>query len=101
MLSPTPPTLSDGTKVADLVNVATREVQMRALSDPELYELEMEQIFGKIWIFLGHESEIPNSGDFVTRDMGSDSVLVTRDKSGEVHVPVSYTHLTLPTNREV
>lgn len=86
MLSPTPPTLSDGTKVADLVNVATREVQMRALSDPELYELEMEQIFGKIWVFLGHESEIPNSGDFVTRDMGSDSVLVTRDKSGEVHV---------------
>ena len=86
MLSPTPPTLSDGTKVVDLVNVNTREVQMRALSDPELYELEMERIFGKIWVFLGHESEIPNSGDFVTRDMGSDSVLVTRDKSGEVHV---------------
>ena len=86
MPSPTPPTLSDGTKVVDLVNVNTREVQMRALSDPELYELEMERIFGKIWVFLGHESEIPNSGDFVTRDMGSDSVLVTRDKSGEVHV---------------
>ncbi len=86
MLSPTPPTLSDGTKVVDLVNVNTREVQMRALSDPELYELEMDRIFGKTWIFLGHESEIPNSGDFVTRDMGSDSVLVTRDKSGEVHV---------------
>ncbi|MES2889212.1 MAG: aromatic ring-hydroxylating dioxygenase subunit alpha [Pseudomonadota bacterium] len=86
MLSPTHPTLSDGTKVADLVDVATRQVQMRALSDPELYELEMEQIFGKIWVFLGHESEIPNSGDFITRDMGSDSVLITRDKSGEVHV---------------
>ena len=86
MLSPTHPTLSDGTKVADLVDVATRQVQMRALSDPELYELEMEQIFGKIWVFLGHESEIPNSGDFITRDMGSDSVLITRDKAGEVHV---------------
>ncbi|WP_313296045.1 aromatic ring-hydroxylating dioxygenase subunit alpha [Diaphorobacter sp.] len=86
MLSPISPTLSDGTKVVDLVNVNTREVQMRALSDPELYEMEMERIFGKIWVFLGHESEIPNSGDFVTRDMGSDSVLVTRDKSGEVHV---------------
>ena len=86
MLSPTHPTLSDGTKVADLVDVATRQGQMRALSDPELYELEMEQIFGKIWFFLGHESEIPNSGDFITRDMGSDSVLITRDKAGEVHV---------------
>ena len=88
MLSPTPPTLSDGTKVVDLVNVNTREVQMRALSDPELYELEMERIFGRIWVFLGHESEIPASGDFMVRDMGSDSVLVTRDKAGEVHSTV-------------
>ncbi len=86
MLTPTSPTLADGTKVTDLVNTATREVQLRALSDPEIYELEMERIFGRIWVFLGHESEIPNSGDFVVRDMGSDSVLVTRDKSGEVHV---------------
>ncbi|MDI7065498.1 Rieske 2Fe-2S domain-containing protein, partial [Klebsiella pneumoniae] len=80
------PTLADGTKVADLVNVETREVQMRTLSDPELYELEMERIFGKTWLLLGHESEIPNSGDFMVRDMGSDSVLVTRDKTGEIHV---------------
>jgi phenylpropionate dioxygenase-like ring-hydroxylating dioxygenase large terminal subunit len=86
MLTPTSPTLADGTKVTDLVNTATREVQLRALSDPEIYELEMERIFGRIWVFLGHETEIPNSGDFVVRDMGSDSVLVTRDKSGEVHV---------------
>lgn len=86
MLTQTSPTLADGTKVADLVNVETREVQMRALSDPELYELEMERIFGKTWLLLGHESEIPNSGDFMVRDMGSDSVLVTRDKIGEIHV---------------
>lgn len=86
MLTPTSPTLADGTKVTDLVNTATREVQMRALSDPEIYELEMERIFGRIWVFLGHETEIPNSGDFVVRDMGSDSVIVTRDRSGEVHV---------------
>jgi len=86
MLTKTSPTLADGTKVADLVNPATREVQLRALSDPELYELEMERIFGRIWNLLGHESEIPNSGDFMVRDMGSDSVLVTRDKEGQVHV---------------
>ncbi len=86
MLTPTSPTLADGTRIDDLVNLATREVQMRALSDPEIYELEMERIFGRIWVFLGHESEVPNSGDFMVRDMGSDSVLITRDKSGELHV---------------
>jgi len=86
MLTKTSPTLSDGTKIADLVLPATREVQMRVLSDPEIYEMEMERIFGKIWVLLGHESEIPKPGDFMVRDMGSDSVIVSRDKEGEVHV---------------
>ncbi len=86
MLTQTSPVLSDGTKVIDLVLPATREVQMRALSDPEVYELEMQKIFGKTWLFLGHESEIPNSGDFVVRDMGSDSVILSRDKTGTVNV---------------
>jgi phenylpropionate dioxygenase-like ring-hydroxylating dioxygenase large terminal subunit len=86
MLTPTSPTLADGTKIADLVLNETREVQMRVLTDPEIYELEMERIFGKVWLFLGHETEIPNSGDFVVRDMGSDQVIVSRDKEGAVHV---------------
>ncbi|WP_162975575.1 Rieske 2Fe-2S domain-containing protein, partial [Pseudomonas aeruginosa] len=86
MLTRTSPVLSDGTKVSDLIYPATREVQMRVLSDREIYELEMEKIFGKIWVFLGHESEIPNSGDFIVRDMGSDSVIVARGKGGEVYV---------------
>ena len=89
MLTKTSPTLADGTKITDLVNTATREVQLRALSDPEIYELEMERVFGKIWNLLGHESEIPNSGDFMVRDMGSDSVLITRDKEGQVHVSLN------------
>jgi phenylpropionate dioxygenase-like ring-hydroxylating dioxygenase large terminal subunit len=76
MLTQTSPVLSDSTKVADLISTDTREVQMRALSDPEIYELEMERIFGKVWLLLGHESEIPQPGDFVVRDMGSDSVIV-------------------------
>jgi len=86
MLTKTSPTLADGTKIADLVMPDTREVRMRVLSDPEIYDLEMERIFGKIWLFLGHESEIPKAGDFVVRDMGSDSVIVSRDKEGQVHV---------------
>ena len=86
MLTQTSPVLSDSTKVADLISPETREVQMRALSDPEIYELEMERIFGKVWLLLGHESEIPLSGDFVVRDMGSDSVIVSRDAEGAVHM---------------
>jgi len=86
MLTRSNPVLADGTKISDLINLDTREVKMRVLSDAELYQLEMEKIFAKTWVFLAHETEIPNSGDFVQRDMGSDSVLVTRDREGQVHV---------------
>src|ERR1700744_6592710 len=86
MLTQRSPVLSDGTKVADLTSPNTREVQMRALSDPEIYALEMDRIFGKVWLLLGHESEIPQPGDFVVRDMGSDSVIVSLDaeRAGKV-----------------
>ena len=82
-------TLRDGTRISDLINHETREVKVRTLSDPELYELEMERIFGKTWVFLGHETEIPNKGDFVTRDMGSDAVIVARDREGDIHVSLN------------
>ena len=47
MLTESKPVLSDGTKIADLINLETREVSMRLLSDHEVYKIEMERIFGK------------------------------------------------------
>ena len=86
MVSETRHVLSDGTRVEDLINVETREVQMRVLSDPEIYKLEMEQIFGKTWLLLGHETEVPNAVDYIVRDMGEDQVIVSRDRKGAVNV---------------
>jgi phenylpropionate dioxygenase-like ring-hydroxylating dioxygenase large terminal subunit len=86
MLNESKATLSDGTTIDELINVQTREVSMRLLSDHEIYKLEMERIFAKTWLLLGHETEIPNAGDFVVRDMGEDQVIVSRDRKGDVHV---------------
>ncbi len=78
--------LRDGTTLDDLIDIDMNEVSMRVMDDEELYRYEMERIFAKTWLLLAHDTEIPNPGDFVMRDMGEDSVIVTRDRSGEIHV---------------
>jgi phenylpropionate dioxygenase-like ring-hydroxylating dioxygenase large terminal subunit len=54
-------------------------------SDPELFELEKRRVFGKAWVFLAHESEIPQPGDYVVRRIVDDSFIVCRDEQGEIH----------------
>lgn len=55
-------------------------------SDREIYDMEMKHIFSKSWLYVGHESEIPNNNDFVTRYMGELPVIVTRSESGSIEV---------------
>lgn len=80
------PVLADGTRVSDLIDLDRREVSMRVLADPELYRLELEKLFTRAWLCLAHESEIPLPGDFVTRYMGEDPVIVSRDRHGAINV---------------
>ncbi len=46
-------------RVSDLVNADASLVSRRCWSDPQVYELEKRGIFGKAWLFLGHESQLP------------------------------------------
>jgi phenylpropionate dioxygenase-like ring-hydroxylating dioxygenase large terminal subunit len=76
--------LADGTPLASLIDRERREVASRVFSDPEIYQLELEHIFAKSWIVLGHESEIPNVGDFVTRKLAEDPVILVRQRDGSI-----------------
>lgn len=55
-------------------------------TDPEIFELEMTRIFGRAWIYVGHESQIPNPGDYVATRIGRQPVVLVRHRDGAVHV---------------
>ncbi|HEV7679209.1 MAG TPA: Rieske 2Fe-2S domain-containing protein [Candidatus Dormibacteraeota bacterium] len=69
-----------------LVDVERALTQRRAYWDPEIHQQELERIFRKSWLFVAHESELAHNGDYVTRRMGSDPVIVVRDEHGKVRV---------------
>jgi phenylpropionate dioxygenase-like ring-hydroxylating dioxygenase large terminal subunit len=55
-------------------------------TDPRIFADEMERIFHRGWVFVGHASEIPNAGDFVTRPLGTQPALMVRGTDGEIVV---------------
>ncbi|WP_116473623.1 anthranilate 1,2-dioxygenase large subunit [Zobellella maritima] len=54
-------------------------------TDKALFDLEMELIFEKQWIFACHESQIANPNDFITMQAGRQPMIITRDGKGELH----------------
>jgi len=58
-------------------------------TDPRVFEDEMERIFHRGWVFVGHASEVPEPGDYVTRRLGREPVIMVRGKDGAVEVLVN------------
>lgn len=55
-------------------------------NDAELHRLELERIFARSWVFVGHESEVSSPGDYVLRYIGEDPFIFVRDEEGKLHV---------------
>ncbi|MEY2433086.1 MAG: hypothetical protein QOC92_2811 [Acidimicrobiaceae bacterium] len=68
----------------DLVSVERGEVDRRIFSDPDIFEQELELIFGRAWQFMCHESQIKKAGDFVEVPIGRDNVLIVRQKDKSI-----------------
>lgn len=61
-------------------------VHRRIYVDPAVFEAEMEKIYGRTWIYVGHESEVANPGDYKTTTIGLQPVILSRDEDGQIHV---------------
>jgi phenylpropionate dioxygenase-like ring-hydroxylating dioxygenase large terminal subunit len=54
--------------------------------EPEIFALEMERIFGATWVYVAHESDVAQPGDFKRAKIGANPVVVTRDREGGINV---------------
>ena len=66
--------------------VEADRVHRSCYTDDEIFEAEIDHIFEKTWIYAGHESQIPNVGDYATFLIGKQPMILTRAEDQTFHV---------------
>src|ERR1700758_1470166 len=66
--------------------IETDRVHGSLYTDPEIFAAELERIWFRTWVYVGHVSEVPEPGDYVVKSIGPQKVIMTRDKQGEIHM---------------
>lgn len=66
--------------------VGKASVDPRVYTDPDIFRLEMDRVWSRSWVFVAHESQIPEVGDFITTTVATRPVIVSRHKDGSVKV---------------
>ncbi|MEI8077864.1 MAG: benzoate 1,2-dioxygenase large subunit [Betaproteobacteria bacterium] len=56
-----------------------------AFTDKDLFDLEMKYIFEGNWIYLAHESQVPNINDYYSTHIGSQPIFISRNRQGELN----------------
>jgi len=59
-------------------------VHRSVYTDPDIFDLELERVFGNAWIYVGHESEIERPGDFIATRIGKKPLLLARDLDSNI-----------------
>jgi 3-phenylpropionate/trans-cinnamate dioxygenase alpha subunit len=74
----------DANELEALVDWERGLISPRIFTDDDIYEAELELLFGRTWLFLAHDSMLEKPGDFFATYMGADPVLVVRQQDGSV-----------------
>ena len=62
----------------------SRVIDRRIYVDPAIYAAEIERIFAKTWLWVAHESEIPEFGDYVTATVAGRPIVISRGGGGRI-----------------
>ena len=71
-------------RVSDLVQ--KDRIHRRVYTDPAIFELEMERLFGRTWLYVGHDSQVRKPGDFFCTRLGRNPVVLVRHTDENIRV---------------
>ena len=61
-------------------------VRREVYTDPAIFDLEMRRIHETVWIYCGHETQVPRPGDYYTVQIGRQPMLMVRGTDGRIHL---------------
>ena len=72
-------------KTAETFASGAKTLPQRYFISPEVFAEEQAGIFSTQWVLVGHQSQIADAGDYIVQQVIGESLIVIRDKSGEIH----------------
>lgn len=66
--------------------VQPHQVHRDTYVDREIFDLEMKHLFANTWVFVGHDSQTPKKGDYITTQIGTQPVIMVRHSDNEIYV---------------
>ena len=73
-----------GRPARELIAADGSGVDRSLFVDEAIYRLEQERIFARAWLYVGHATQLPENGSFLSTTMGEDAVIIVRDKTGRL-----------------
>lgn len=71
-------------KTVETFVAGARTLPRRCFVSPEVFAAEQARVFARQWVCVGHQSQIANAGDYLVQQVVGESLIITRDKGGEI-----------------
>src|SRR5437773_894714 len=72
-------------KTAETFAAGAKTLAQQYFVSPEVFAEEQNRIFSRQWVLVGHQSELAEAGDYFVAKVARESLIIVRDKGGEVH----------------
>jgi len=72
-------------KTAETFAAGAKALAQQYFVSPEVFAEEQDRIFSKQWVLVGHQRQLAEAGDYFVAVVASESLIIVRDKGGELH----------------